>query len=325
MGQKARFWITASHVPVVKNTTADLRSRLFYNNKEWSLNERVAKALFDQFGKPEIDMFASRLNTRCTKYASYKPDPDAYHVNAFSLCWLNLNSYIFPPFSIVGRVLAKLAQDQATALVIVPRWQTQPWFPRFVQLVKPGTTLLLIPTHQHLLQLPGTNLGHPTWDWFSLVAAILSGTSQQRDYHLTSPRSSEHHGGSAQSVYNTPVQRWLDFCNSWQLNPHQPTVSQVLDFLHTLHELGLSYSAIGTHQSAISAILEFPGVPQLGKHCLVSRFMKGIFHLRPPQTRHTKTWNVNKVDNCLIWKVLDQMTYSFWSNWHWNQQPCWQS
>ena len=71
---------------MVKNTTADLRSRLFYNNKEWSLNDRVAKSLFDQFGKPEIDMFASRLNTRCTKYASYKPNPDAYHVNAFSLC-----------------------------------------------------------------------------------------------------------------------------------------------------------------------------------------------------------------------------------------------
>ena len=118
------IWITTSHVPGVKNTTADLRSRHFYDNKEWSLNERVAKPLSDQFGKPEIDLFASRLNTKCTKYASYKSDPDAYHVTAFSMCWLNLNSYIFLPFSIVGRVLAKLAQDQATALVIVPCWQT---------------------------------------------------------------------------------------------------------------------------------------------------------------------------------------------------------
>ena len=57
------IWISASHVPGVKNTTADLRSRLFYDNKEWSLNERVVKSLFDQFGKPEIDLFASRLNS----------------------------------------------------------------------------------------------------------------------------------------------------------------------------------------------------------------------------------------------------------------------
>ena len=126
------IWVTASHVPGVKNTTADLRSRLFYDNKKCYLNERVAKPLFDQFGKPKMDLFASRLNTKCTKYVSYKPDPDAYHVNAFSLGWLNLNSYIFPQFSIVGRVLAKLAQDWAIALVIVPCWQKQPRFPQFV-------------------------------------------------------------------------------------------------------------------------------------------------------------------------------------------------
>ena len=75
---------------------------------------------------------------------------------------------------------------------------------------------------------------------------------------------------STQSAYNTPVRRWLDFSNRPQVNPHLPTLIQVLDFLHTLYELGLSYSAIGTHQSAIRAIVEIPEVPQLGKHWLVS-------------------------------------------------------
>ena len=149
------------------------------------------------------NLFGSRLNTKCTKSASYKPDLDAYHVNVFSLCWLDLNSYIFAPFNIVGRVLAKLAQYRATVLVIVTCWQTQSWFPQFVRLVKPGTTPLLIPAHQHLLQLPGTNFQHPTWDRLSLVAAIFSGTSQQPDCHLTLPRSSDHHGGSAHSQHTT--------------------------------------------------------------------------------------------------------------------------
>ena len=112
------IWITASHVPRVKNFTADLRSRLFYDNKEWSLNERVAKSLFDQFWKPEIDLFASRVNNKYSKYASYKPDPDVYHVNVFFLCWLNLNSHIFPPFSIVGRVLTKLGDSSLLANTI---------------------------------------------------------------------------------------------------------------------------------------------------------------------------------------------------------------
>ena len=66
---------------------AHLGSRLFYDNKKWSLNERVAKSLFNQLGKPGIDLFASRLNGKCDKYASYKTNTGAYYVNAFSLCW----------------------------------------------------------------------------------------------------------------------------------------------------------------------------------------------------------------------------------------------
>ena len=94
---------------------------------------------------------------------------------------------------------------------------------------------------------------------------------------------------STQSVYNKPVQRWLDFCRRPQLNPYQSTVSQVLDFFYRLYELELSYSAIGIHRSAINAIVEIPGVPQLGEHWLVSRLMKGIFYLRSPKRRYTKT------------------------------------
>ena len=63
-----------------------------------------------------------------------------------------------------------------------------------------------------------------------------------------------------QSACNTPVRRWLDFCNKQQLNPHQLTVSQVLDFLHTLYELGRSHNTIGRYQSAISTIVQTPGV-----------------------------------------------------------------
>ena len=42
-----------------------------------------------------------------------------------------------------------------------------------------------------------------------------------------------------------------------------------------------------------------PGVPQLGEHGLVSRFMKGIFHLKPLQPRYPKTWDVNKASSYL--------------------------
>ena len=56
-------------------------------------------------------------------------------------------------------MLAKLAQDWATALVIVPCWQTQPWFPQSVRLETMDNTAVDTPAHhhQHLLQLATRN------------------------------------------------------------------------------------------------------------------------------------------------------------------------
>ena len=167
--------------------------------------------------------------------------------------------------------------------------------PTFVWLVKPGTTPLLIHTTVN------TSTSPPAPATRSKLTTLNPGSAQSGSSNFVghfptatlSPEVAQiirtSWRVSTQSAYNTPVRRWQDFCYRWQLNPYQPTVSQVLDFLHTLYELGLSYSAIGTHQSAISAIVEIPGVPHLGEHWLVSRFMKGIFHLRPPQPRYTKT------------------------------------
>ena len=101
-------------------------------------------------------------------------------------------------------MLAKLTQDRVTALLIFPCWQTQPWFPQCVLLVKPGTQLL-IAAHQNLLQLSGTNLQYPIWDRLSLVGAIFSGFSQQRDCHRRPERQSIMEGQHTVSIKHTSV------------------------------------------------------------------------------------------------------------------------
>jgi len=73
------IWLSAAHVPGVKNTVADKCSRVFYDNKEWSLNEKVFAKLCEQFGNPKIDLFASRLNAKCSNYVSYRSDPGLFH------------------------------------------------------------------------------------------------------------------------------------------------------------------------------------------------------------------------------------------------------
>ena len=68
----------------VENNIDDLRSRYFYDKKEWSLNPYMFEKVCEKFGKPEMDLFATRLNGKCELYESFKPDPNAFAVDAFT-------------------------------------------------------------------------------------------------------------------------------------------------------------------------------------------------------------------------------------------------
>ena len=82
--------------------------------------EQVCK----KFGKPEIDLFAEHLNAKCESYVSFKPDPNAFTLDAFPQNWNDIKGYAFPSFSLIGRILAKIKQDEASIIVAVPCWQT---------------------------------------------------------------------------------------------------------------------------------------------------------------------------------------------------------
>ena len=72
-------------------------------NKEM-LKDSLKKLNF----KPDIDLFVSRINKQYKKYVSYRPDPNAIAINAFSLDWANLKFYAFPPLSVISSVLSKM-------------------------------------------------------------------------------------------------------------------------------------------------------------------------------------------------------------------------
>ena len=81
-------WLSAAYIPGRENTEADLESRKINLDTEWKLNPSLLNQATDILNfKPDIDMFATRINSQYTKYVSYKPDPDAFSVNAFNLNW----------------------------------------------------------------------------------------------------------------------------------------------------------------------------------------------------------------------------------------------
>ena len=85
---------------------------------------------------PSIDLFASMNNKKLERYVSWKPDPDAFAVDAFSLDWKNEFYYIFPPFAILGQVISKIRQDNCHCILIAPDWPTQHWFPMLSKIAR---------------------------------------------------------------------------------------------------------------------------------------------------------------------------------------------
>ena len=129
-----KLWVSAAQIPGKNNIEADQQSRILEDATEWKLHPELFQKLVDKFGKPDIDLFAYRINRQLKRYVSLHPEPEAMAVNAFSFNWNNNYFYMFPPFSLVGRVLAKINRDKTEAVIVVPDWSTQYWYPLLMQM-----------------------------------------------------------------------------------------------------------------------------------------------------------------------------------------------
>jgi len=167
------IWLTCAHIPGKENILADFESRRNYKDSEWMLNPIIFESITKKLNYfPKIDCFASRLNCQVEKYISYRPDPNCYLVDAFTVNWKDLKAYLFPPFSLIGRVLQKIQNDRATVLMIVPNWPTQPWFTTLHEMMV-GHPVIINPGQSNLLFPSNPELVHPMWK-IKLIACILS-------------------------------------------------------------------------------------------------------------------------------------------------------
>ena len=96
-------------------------------------------------------------------------------------------------------------------------------------------------------------------------------------------------------TYDLLFGKWVSWCGERDSDPVSYPIGEVINFLAHLLEQGYQYRSINSYHSAISSVHEKVDGYEVGQHPMVSRILKGIFHIRPPQPRYSETWDVLKV------------------------------
>ncbi|XP_043472375.1 uncharacterized protein LOC122505029 [Leptopilina heterotoma] len=193
------LWIFAEYV-ASKDNKADEGSRITNVDTEWELADFAFRKICNNFGNPSIDLFASRINSKCKKYCSWDRDPEAYAINAMTVNWKNVFWYAFPPFSLITKVLKKVRDECSLGILVVPYW--------------PKTSASLI-TEPY----PGFwNCLRQTWHEKGLqedtievmIASITESTAKQ---------------------YNSVLKHWWAFCQQKEVNPFKAKEETILQCL----------------------------------------------------------------------------------------------
>ena len=242
---------------------------------------------------PVIDLFAFRLSNQIAKYFAWKRDPHSLATDAMQREWNQEILYAFPPFSLIQRVLCKIAKEKvSTVILITPALQTQPWYPNL--LAMSFTQPFLLPMSPGVLKDPKGEY-HPLGNTTSGLEGyreylVKSGISERAAHLIVNSKKQ-----SSPVNYNSSWKKWSSWCYSKQIDPFRCPINYVLDFVACLYEEGYAHRSINCYRSAISSFHQkIEGLP-VGKHPEVCTLLTGVFNFKPPQPRYSSTWDVQIV------------------------------
>ena len=246
-------------------------------------------------GPPTGGLFCISPDTPTTMFFSWRPDPLAEAMDAFTQDWSQFQGYANPLWCLILRTLSKIQREEARVLLIAPVWRTQPWYPLLLKL------LVKIP---HLLPKGKEMVVSPTQKDFIMptgVPQLAAWPSSGKNAGLSEGASdllSASWRGKTTTSYESLFKRWDSWCKK---RDRDPTRGPVVDVANFLAQLFLQYRSLNAYRSAIGSVYKKIDGVEVGKHPLIARVLKGVFNKRPPRPKYNSVWDVNQV---LAWLKL---------------------
>ena len=117
------------------NVVADQESRAEVWD-DWMVRREVFDLLDRKWGPHTCDRMADEVNAQVPVFNSRRYCPGSAGVDSFSQDWAGHVNWVVPPFALVGRVLRHIEESRASATVVLPAWEAQPWWPLLLSLAK---------------------------------------------------------------------------------------------------------------------------------------------------------------------------------------------
>ena len=120
--------LTFKWIPREDNVIADKLSK-YIDVDDWETTDRFFNILSDKWGPFSIDRFASRENTKVSRFNSKFFSPRASGINAFAQSWEGENNFIVPPVRDIVKVIQKITVEHVKGILVLPLWKSSAFWP----------------------------------------------------------------------------------------------------------------------------------------------------------------------------------------------------
>lgn len=176
--------LEATYIASERNVQADQLSRV-RDPHDWTVHPDLIRRAEQRWGRRTVDRFATRDNRICQRYNSRLFDPLSLG-DAMYASWKQENNWVNPPWPLISRVIRKLREDQAEAVLLLPHWPSASWYPDLLEISDAVEILqheevmrLVIPTNPSLPQ----PLKHSHWRM--MLVHVPAGNSRHSQVKLT--------------------------------------------------------------------------------------------------------------------------------------------